>query len=917
MNILFNLKNGKHIIVLTMLFLCIHGETLTQAPDTAWTKTFGGSSDDYGISVQQTSDGGYIIAGWTESFGAGSRDVYLIKTDANGDTLFTKTFGGTGDDWGESVQQTSDGGYIIAGATKSFGANRAVYLIKTDANGNTLYTKTFGGSGNDWGSSVQQTSDGGYIITGYTTSFGAFWSDVYLIKTDANGDTLFTKTIGGSNTDVGYSVQQTSDGGYIITGYTYSFGAGYDDVYLIKTDANGDTLFTKTFGGSGSEYGNSVQQTSDGGYIIAGWTASFGAGSDDIYLIKTDANGDTLFTKTFGGSSIDWGYSVQQTSDGGYIIAGRTKSFGAGNNDVYLIKTDANGNTLFTKTFGRSGDDVGFSVQQTSDGGYIITGYTESFGAVYGDVYLIKLKPENPLSFSSSSLSFGDVPLSGSKTDSVVVSNAGNATLNVTSVSSSSSVFVVSPSNFFVPSSQSKSIRVTFTPTSATSYNEKIIIEHNATGSPDTITLSGTGQSRVTGFSTNVGRFSSGIPASNWVLLSIPYKPDNSVRNIIESQLPGSGKTKVYTLENGRYVDRTASGSSYHLTDGFWLKTVAKSSAFDLNFGSGEIIGDASYSITIPNGWSFIGSPFYPQEASWSPVNTVAGTSGIRVYKYAHENKQWSGPLDPSVEKLKPFGGYAVWNGTGNSATFTFERGTSPTPFPEFQNGDGWFAKIEIGNSVMRIGQHRNANNGNDYYDYPMAPVNPEMKSNDSYLAGKLWSDVRSQQMNGLKRWKVYINPKTSREIKLKEVFNLPSDWKIVVSGIPSVKEQELNEGEVISLPKNISVPFVAEILVGKSDLLENEKPKEFSLQQNYPNPFNPQTSIELRVSSYEFVTLKIYNMLGQEIAILFDGNLETGNYNFIWEGKDNSGNVVGSGIYFARLTTSNFTKTIKMELVR
>ena len=392
-------KQCKKVSLLGIAILIWAVNLFAQGPDTLWTRTDGGDSTDWGTSVQQTSDGGYIIAGWTNSFGAGRADVYLIKTDALGSAIWTKTYGGDSTDWGFSVQQTSDGGYIVVGKTLSFGAGGAdVYLIKTNVKGDTLWTKTYGGTGGDIGRSVQETSDGGYIITGYTSSFGAGSFDVYLIKTDANGDTLWTKTYGETGVDMGYSVQQTSDGGYIIAGQTDLLGID-SDVHLIKTNASGDPLWTKKYGGRDHDYGFSVQQTFDEGYIVVGWTYSFRTGYSYVYLIKTDASGDLLWTKIYGGISDDWGFSVQETSNGGYIVAGKTFSFGAGGADVYLIKTDAKGDILWTETYGGTILDAGYSVQQTSDGGYIITGYTSSFGAGDYDVYLIKTKP--PLKLTS------------------------------------------------------------------------------------------------------------------------------------------------------------------------------------------------------------------------------------------------------------------------------------------------------------------------------------------------------------------------------------------------------------------------------------------------------------------------------------------------------------------------------------
>ena len=269
-------------IVMSALLLLLQ-PALAGAPPLQWQKTFGGNYDDSGNSVEQTSDGGYIIAGVANSYlVVGKSDVYLIKTDSAGNMLWQKTFGGNGGDQANSVEQTSDGGYIIAGYTRPYGAEHEdVYLIKTDSNGSMQWQKTFGGNGGDQANSVEQTSEGGYIIAGYMMPYGGK-ADVYLIKTDSAGNMEWQKTFGGSRDDFGSSAQQTSDGGYIIAGATSSFDAGRYDVYLIKTDPNGNSTWQKTFGGTSSDHGSSGQQTSDGGYMIAGGTRSFATGYPDV-----------------------------------------------------------------------------------------------------------------------------------------------------------------------------------------------------------------------------------------------------------------------------------------------------------------------------------------------------------------------------------------------------------------------------------------------------------------------------------------------------------------------------------------------------------------------------------------------------------------------------------------------------------
>ena len=280
---------------LTLFILAFFLASNIFAQDT-WTQTYGGTSYDYGYSVVETSDQAYLITGYTWSYGYGSgmSDIWLIKTAMNGDTLWAQTYGGASSEYGKSVIETSDQAYLITGETGSYGSGDGdIWLIKTDMNGETLWTQTYGGTAYEHGHSVIETSDQAYLITGHTESYGSGGYDVWLIKTDINGETLWTQTYGGTSDEHGYSVIETSDQGYLITGDTRSYGSGGYDVWLIKTDMNGDTLWTQTYGGTSYDYGFSVIETSDQGYLINGDTRSYGSGGYDIWLIKTDWLGNT------------------------------------------------------------------------------------------------------------------------------------------------------------------------------------------------------------------------------------------------------------------------------------------------------------------------------------------------------------------------------------------------------------------------------------------------------------------------------------------------------------------------------------------------------------------------------------------------------------------------------------------------
>lgn len=383
-----------------LLILCIHMPVLAYAiaPDSLWSRTFGGSLTEECYSGQQTSDGGYVLAGWTTSFGAGDADFWLVKVNEDGDSVWSRTFGGSDIEWCWSVRQTFDGGYVMAGKTASFGAGwDDIWLVKTDENGDSLWSRTYGGVSWDRCTSVKQTSDSGFILAGSTCSFSCVEriSDFWLVKTDANGDSLWSRTFGGIKSEEGRCVVQTSDGGYILAGHTHSFGMGKYDFWLVKTDEHGNSLWSRTFGGKSDDKCRSVQQTSDGGYILAGKTYSFELDTGDFWLVKTDENGDSLWSRTFGGSAYESCRSVQQTSDGGYILAGWAESFGAGNSDMWLVKTDENGDSLWSRAFGGNFNDGAYFVEQMSDGGYVLAGLTESFGTGI-DYWLVKTEPERP-----------------------------------------------------------------------------------------------------------------------------------------------------------------------------------------------------------------------------------------------------------------------------------------------------------------------------------------------------------------------------------------------------------------------------------------------------------------------------------------------------------------------------------------
>jgi uncharacterized delta-60 repeat protein len=366
---------------------------LSPAPYT-WAKTYGGGAEEEAWTVQQTSDGGYLVGGYTYSFGAGNTDYWVVRLAADGAVIWQRSYGGAKYDLADLVYQTCDGGYVVTGQSTSFGAgNRDMWLLKLAADGSVQWQKAYGGPGDDEAVGIEQTTDGGYIMAGETNSYGAGDWDVWILKLAADGAVLWQKTYGGTNLETSSAdpIQQTADGGYIVTGLTRSFGAGGNDVLVFKLDTQGVVQWQKTYGGPGDDQAHSVRQTNDGGYAVAGFSGSFGAGGLDIWVLKLNAQGTPQWQKTLGTGGTEVAWSVYHTADGGCVVTGSTSSNTAVSTDCWVLKLDATGVLQWQKKFGGSRWDDGESVRPTGDGGYVVAGGTSSFGAGNEDVWVLKL----------------------------------------------------------------------------------------------------------------------------------------------------------------------------------------------------------------------------------------------------------------------------------------------------------------------------------------------------------------------------------------------------------------------------------------------------------------------------------------------------------------------------------------------
>jgi hypothetical protein len=438
-------------VLFYLSFIIIYTNSFAQNDITIqWQKCYGGSFVEIGRSVEQTIDGGYVIAGFTDSNDSnvsgnhGYGDYWVVKTDQSGMIQWQKCYGGSSYDDAFCIKQTIDGGYIIAGITQSYDGEvtgihgqQDIWIVKIDPSGIIQWQKCYGGSSYEYVHEIQQTTDGGYIFAGdaasndgdVTGNHGNY--DYWVVKIDQTGAIQWEKCFGGSGGEAAWGIQQTLDGGFIAVGGTESnngdvtFNHGGLDLWVVKTDPSGVIQWQKSYGGSGDDvaWGGS-QQTTDGGYIISGSTTSIDGditdnhGGNDYWVVKTDQSGVILWQKTYGGSGEDMAYDIQQTNNEGYIICGSSKSNDGdvtgnhGMHDYWVVKTDPFGTIQWQRSCGGSDDDVAYSIRQTINGSYMVVGWTGSLsGDVtdnhgYRDYWLVMLCNNDPLSISISDTAY-------------------------------------------------------------------------------------------------------------------------------------------------------------------------------------------------------------------------------------------------------------------------------------------------------------------------------------------------------------------------------------------------------------------------------------------------------------------------------------------------------------------------------
>lgn len=396
------LKTSLLICTASFLFSSLYAkEDIQKEPkktkpefESLWQKAYGGDGRDRAYDVIALKDGGAMIAGMSRSYGKGRSDMLITKMDKAGNILYRSSYGGKKRDYANAITHTSDGYFMAAGMSESFSddGNKDVYVVKFDSEGKRLWQKTYGGEEKEEAKAIAGVSGGGALIAGYTESYGKGRKDVYILYIDKDGKEIWSKAIGGKEDDEAYDISLTADGGFVVVGATESYGAGNDDFYILKFDGKGKFLWDKVYGEANEDALHAVTPTPEGGFVVAGKTKSFGSKHSDIDIIKYSKNGEMIWHKIFGFDSKEWANDIIRIPGGGYLLAGTTKSFGFGKFDFYLLELDSEGSSVWANVYGGADKEMAAALTRTADGNVLVVGETESFGNGDYDFFLLKVQ---------------------------------------------------------------------------------------------------------------------------------------------------------------------------------------------------------------------------------------------------------------------------------------------------------------------------------------------------------------------------------------------------------------------------------------------------------------------------------------------------------------------------------------------
>jgi predicted secreted protein len=938
------------ILITVILLTC----TKLDAQPSTWQNYWGGYNMEVGNAIQQTNDGGFIIAGATFSFGAGLSDVYLVKTDSLGNTEWTRTYGGPGEDFAKSVKQTRDGGYIIAGHTTSYGAGGYdVYLIKTNSQGDTLWTKTYGTSNDERGVCLQITHDDGYIIA--KNYFN-------LIKTDSLGnvqwDTFYDIHPGTAAWDDEASwIEQTIDGGYIITGQCKIWSSTLFDICLIKTNSLGVLQWSQIYQEGLSEFANSVQQTPDGYYLIAGSTESFGAGGSDAWLIKADALGNKVWSLPFGGRYNDYGGFIELTSDGNYLLGGTNDSFSPNRYDAWLLKLNTDGVILGSEYTGGSFEEYGLAGQQTADGGYVVVGYTDSYGAGATDVYAAKINIAEPqsrlLQKMNEYFEFYDGP-------------------------------ALLPDMFIYPIRSQKSL--TNDPSLLDNndlwvlfcYPEKIsfMSNNNINGEIDMNNwYRDSGPIQTDEFSFDLSQLGNYIPSDIREIMTnflhIDY--ENGPWAVqAEPILQSNGAIDTVLAEYPIYWDHEQAGTG-SMT--IWYDSQIQ----DLQAEVHDYIYDLSDSISLPIPlWSYdtvqVKIPLIPDsvQATYIKIFTPYNLRSMSRMKAPETQNPF-----PTIEDLVPQSfllSYLVQTDISyhmniQTPFMNFDIDTLGTldclleiilSYYDYQPGEViesplypsqlTYSDIEIFPPLINFWIHNDLQTpfieNNLHFEYSLGtgeihstlpdsaiqshhlvvlgegPIDLELTDPESMTITKIINPVSNS---------IYVEDDVNGDLQQDDLILIPygkpdGDYQVQVqaeSGALPTDTYTLRaafDDTVVILAQNVTIsnipstPYIIQQLYTdiRGAITESTVPEKWILYQNYPNPFNPSTKIKYTLPKSSKVKIEIFNLLGQKIETILNKQMPAGLHEVEFTAMD-----LPSGVYLYRIATGNYVETKKMLLLK